>query len=295
MLRRVLREDISLELRQHPALGRVLADPGQLSQVLMNLVVNARDAMPDGGLLTIETLPLRVDHANDHQFLDLAPGDYAVVAVTDTGQGIDKETQTRIFEPFFTTKEKGKGTGLGLSTVYGIVKQSGGAVLLESEPGRGAVFRVCLPVAQDDPVRASAPQPAAKAPGSGESVLVVEDEPALRGITRRMLTRLGYTVLTADCGAQALQLLDTHPDPVDLVLTDVVMPDMNGVRLVQQIHARFPDIKILYMSGYTDDAIARHGVLEPGINFICKPFGPAELAARIREVLDAAPPRPAPQ
>jgi two-component system, cell cycle sensor histidine kinase and response regulator CckA len=283
MLRRLIGEHVHLAFRCDDALGHVKADPSQIEQVILNLAVNAQDAMPDGGTLTIETgrAYLDTDDAANH----MAPraGVYAMLAVSDTGIGMDEPTRQRIFEPFFTTKEIGKGTGLGLSTVYGIVQQSEGGLFVYSEPGHGTTFKVYLPQVEDVP---EMPLILDSVDRSGtETVLLVEDEPALRALTKRVLSSAGYTVLDAGTGEEALAVIRGHDGPIHLMLTDVVMPGMNGRELATRVAALRPDVKVLFASGYTDDAIFRHGVLDDGSNFISKPYAPAELRRKVREVL----------
>ena len=287
MLRRILGEDIDCVLALDADLGLTLADPGQIEQVLMNLVVNARDAMPDGGKLTIETSNVEIDGKRAATSAGMAPGAYVEVAVTDTGCGLDEETQGRIFEPFFTTKETGKGTGLGLSTVFGIVKQSGGDIRVTSEPGQGCTFRILLPrmpavSAQTANELTTGPMPAT----GTETILVVEDEVALRNVARRVLREAGYNVLAAADGEEALRTFALHASKIGLVLTDVVMPGMSGKVLADRLAEEHPETKVLFMSGYTDDAIVHHGVLDPAVHFISKPFTSATLRQKVREVLD---------
>ncbi len=280
LLRRTIREDVALRLILAPSLPAVTGDAGQLEQVVMNLAVNAQDAMPGGGELIIETRRIDPDHA------DGAAGSWVLLAVRDTGCGMTPEVRERIFEPFYTTKGKEEGTGLGLATVYGIVKQHGGRIRAHSEPGLGATFDIRLPAsAEAPPVRAPAAETPAKAPGA-ETILLVEDNEQVRNLTLAILEREGYVVLAADGGKAALETLNRHDGPVHLLLTDVVMPEINGRRLFERAAALRPDLKVLYMSGYTDDVIARHGVIEPGVRFIHKPFTARGLAARVREALD---------
>ncbi|MFN8588654.1 MAG: PAS domain S-box protein [Candidatus Eisenbacteria bacterium] len=285
MLRRILGEDIELVLELDRRPGVVLADPGQVEQVLMNLVVNARDAMPSGGRITIRTAHETIPPGPVAE--DAAPaGDYVVVSVRDTGSGMDEGTLARIFEPFFTTKPAGRGTGLGLSTTYGIIRQSGGFITVTSRPGAGSEFRLLFPRL---PGAVTAAGCASAEPGTlagVETVLVVEDEPALRGLARRFLEQAGYTVLTATDGEHALEVCARHVGPIHLLLTDVVMPRLGGGRLAQELVSRTPRLRVLYMSGYTDDAIARHGMLEPGMHFLAKPFTSRELLRKIREALE---------
>jgi PAS domain S-box-containing protein len=288
MLRRLIGEDIEFRTVLAPDLGAVRADPGQLEQVIMNLAVNARDAMPHGGKLTVETINADLDDAYAQAHVPLVAGRYAMLAVSDTGIGMDTQVKAHIFEPFFTTKEKGKGTGLGLATVYGIVKQTDGYIWVYSEPGQGTSFKIYLPHV------AAAPEPPAPKPlvpaslAGSETVLLAEDEEAVRNFTRRVLAAHGYTVLTAADGQEALHLAEQHAGPIHLLLTDVVMPNMGGRELAERLVAARHDTKVLYLSGYTDDAIVHHGVLEPGIAFLQKPFTLQGLARKLREVLDAS-------
>ncbi len=289
MLRRLIGEDVELVTVLGENLGRVRADPGQLEQVIMNLVVNARDAMPQGGKLTIETAEVDLDDAYARSHVTVVPGRYIMLAVSDTGMGMDQETQTHIFEPFFTTKEKGKGTGLGLAMVYGIIKQSGGYIWVYSEPRQGATFKIYLPRIEQATGEAAAAKPASSPSKGNETVLLVEDEPALRALARTVLESKGYRVLEARNGEDALLVAEQHRGQVDLLLTDVVMPGMSGRELAEQLHQKNRSLKILYMSGYTDDAIVHHGVLGSDMAFLQKPFTPEGMARRVREVLDAPP------
>ena len=269
-----------------PNLGRVKADRGQLEQVVVNLAVNARDAMPKGGSLLFGLQNVELDDAYTATHAEVEPGPYVLLAISDTGTGMDAETQKRIFEPFFTTKETGKGTGLGLSTVHGIVHQSGGAIDVYSEPGQGTTFKVYLPRFAGD---AAVPRPVsaintALAAGS-ETVLVIEDEAAIRQLTKLILQKAGYTVLLAESPVAAERIAGSHPGPIHLMLTDVVMPGMRGPELAERLIRARPDLRVLYMSGYTDDAIAHHGFLDAGTEFLQKPFTPLGLTQKIREVL----------
>jgi CheY-like chemotaxis protein len=286
MLRRLIGEDIELTTRLNPTLRRTKTDKSQIEQVLVNLAVNARDAMPNGGKLTIETANIDLDENYAADQSTVQSGKYAMVAVSDTGCGMDKETLAHIFEPFFTTKELGKGTGLGLSTVYGIVKQSGGNVWVYSEPGKGTTFKICLPVI-DEPHQDVEKKPqAAVETGGSETILLVEDEEGVRGLARRVLEAGGYTVLEAASPEQALELHSQNEDRIDLMITDVVMPAMSGRELAQLLEGRGRAMKVLYMSGYTDDTIVRHNILDAKIPFLPKPFTPETFARKVREVLD---------
>jgi signal transduction histidine kinase len=281
MLRRLIGEDLALATELADALGAVRVDPGQVEQVLVNLAVNARDAMPDGGRLTIRTENVEMTDSGD-----LPDGRYVLVEVVDTGSGMDAATLARVFEPFFTTKARGKGTGLGLATVYGIVRQSGGQVAVSSTLGTGTTFRIHLPRV-DAPVEPSRTAPPVAVPAAGtETVLVAEDEQIVRVLIRKVLEQAGYTVLLAGGGAEALQLAERHTGPIHLLVTDVVMPGMNGRELARRLLERRPDTKVLYVSGYADVAVERHGVLDPGTAFMQKPFSPSALARRVRDVLD---------
>jgi PAS domain S-box-containing protein len=285
MLARLIGEDVEVVTEVAPDLGHVKADPGQVEQVLMNLAVNARDAMPGGGLLRIAVRNQDLDAAFVREHMGSREGPHVVLEVADSGLGMDEEVRSRIFEPFFTTKEKGKGTGLGLATVYGIVKQSGGYIDVETGLGRGARFLIYLPRVFESPLRA---QPvAAQGPADGtETVLLVEDDPGVRGMTREVLESYGYRVLEARSGAEALRVSRGHAGPVALLLTDVVMPQMSGRALADHLAPERPEMKVLFASGYTDDAIVQHGVLNPGTEFLQKPFTPDALARRVRTLLD---------
>ena len=285
MLRRILGEDIDYVQTLAPDLGMVWADPGQIEQVLMNLVVNARDAMPEGGKLFIETSNAELDEDYASHHVAVLPGPYVLLAVTDTGCGMDPQTMARVFEPFFTTKETGKGTGLGLSTVYGIVKQSGGYIWVDSEPGHGTMFKIYLPIAHETVAAAPKVKPVLTSTRGTETVLIVDDEEAIHAIVSRILGSAGYTVLTAATANEALRICKTHQGNLHLLLTDVVMPHMGGRLLAEHVAALRSGIKVLYMSGYTDDAIAHHGTLGPGTHFIAKPFSAADLTNKVREVL----------
>jgi PAS domain S-box-containing protein len=284
MLQRLIGEDVELVTVLAPDLGWVKADPGQIEQVIMNLAVNARDAMPDGGKLTIETSNAELNDAYARRHPPLSPGEYVLLSVSDTGIGMDEVTRTRLFEPFFTTKAQGRGTGLGLATVYGIVKQSAGFIWVYTELGHGTTFKIYLPRVHEDPVAA---QPAASTEVRGsETIVVAEDAEGVRAVVQNVLRRNGYTVLPAPDGQTALDLVGTHPEPIHLLITDVIMPGMSGRQLADRLRDLRPGLKVLFVSGYTDDAIIRHGMLEPGIAFLQKPFTPESLTRKVREVLD---------
>ena len=288
LLRRVIGADVALETSLTNGIARIRADRGQLEQVLVNLAVNARDAMPNGGALTLETDLVVLDDQYVGGVSGLAPGEYVLLAVSDTGIGMDEETQARIFEPFFTTKMAGKGTGLGLATVHGIVKQSGGHLAVYSEPEKGTTFKIYLPVMQQPAAAQTAPGPLAAMPQGTETVLLVEDEDSVRALTRAVLTRCGYTVLEAADGEQALELALAHGElPIDLLVTDVVMPRLGGPELVNRFQSIRPGMRVLYVSGYTDDAVVHHGVMADA-GFLQKPFTPAAFAQKVRNVLDGA-------
>jgi len=289
MLRRLLGEDIDVLTKLDPALGAVRADAGQLEQVIVNLAVNARDAMPDGGRLTIETRNTELDDSYVREHVPVQPGRYVMLAVSDTGTGMSAETMSHVFEPFFTTKEPGKGTGLGLATVYGIVKQSGGYVWCYSERGEGGgtTFKVYLPRVDAPVDQLPARVPLPRTPGS-ETILLVEDEASLRALTRRLLERHGYMVLEAGSADAALALAREHVGPIHLLLADVVLPGASGPTLADELLSRCADLKVLFMSGYTEDAIVHRGVLAPNTAFINKPFSAEGLAAKVREVLDGS-------
>jgi len=287
MLRRLLGEDVELGTRLAPTTGRVKADPGQLEQVIMNLAVNARDAMPNGGKLTLETGNVDLDEAYAADHYPARAGPFVMLAVSDTGIGMSEETQVHMFEPFFTTKEKGRGTGLGLATVYGIIKQSGGFIWVYSEVGHGTTFKLYLPRVEELAERASQPaQAPARAARGTETVLVVEDEAPVRSVARQVLERHGYTVLEAPSAEAALDIVTRYSGTIHLLLTDVVMPGLNGRELANRLAGLRPDAKVIFMSGYTDDAVTRHGVLEPGSAYVQKPFTPDAIARKVREVLD---------
>jgi CheY-like chemotaxis protein len=266
----------------------VLADPGQIEQVILNLALNSRDAMPQGGKLTIETGNVELDAEYADRHLEVQPGPFVLLAVSDTGTGLTEESRERIFEPFFTTKEQGKGTGLGLSVVYGIVKQSGGHIWVYSEPGQGSTFKIYLPrISQVPEPESLSVLPASQGRGA-ETILVVEDEELVRQVTCKMLEMKGYKVMEAASGPAASALSEQHRGAIQLLLTDVLMPEMSGKDLAQHLALRRPEIKVLFMSGHTENAIVHHGVLTPGIAFIQKPFRLETLVHKVREVLDAS-------
>jgi len=286
MLLRVVGEDIELSVVAAPRLQRVRVDPGQMEQVIMNLVVNARDAMPRGGTLTLETGNVELDETFAREHIGVTPGPHVMLAITDTGVGMDDVTQSRVFEPFFTTKATGKGTGLGLSTVFGIVKQSGGTIWLHSVPGRGTTFRVYFPATAEgpQPVR---PVPQAPSSRGNETILLVEDDATVRAVARAILSSRGYDVIAAVDAAEALAVCREAGQPIHLLLTDVVMPRMSGRELAGRIAEIRPAIKVLYMSGCTEDTVIHHGVDE-GIAFLQKPITPRALTQKVREVLDSS-------
>jgi PAS domain S-box-containing protein len=290
MLTRMIGEDLDLVMVPGSALGAIRADPGQIEQVIMNLAVNARDAMPEGGKLTIGTSSVTVDESFARTHAPLEAGEYVVLTISDTGMGMDAETESRIFEPFFTTKGP-KGTGLGLSTVYGIVKQSGGYIFVESEPGRGTTFRVYFPraYARDNAAAVQDSFGLPRPDRGQETILLVEDETNVRRLARQYLETQGYKILEAEDGAAALQIASSYKGTIDLLFTDVVMPGMNGRDLALQITGQRPDIRVLYMSGYTENTIAHNGTLDAGINLLQKPFSLPALKDKVREVLDSEP------
>jgi CheY-like chemotaxis protein len=286
MLSRIIGEDIELTMALDPTLGRVRADPGQIEQILMNVSVNARDAMPSGGKLTIETANVELDGEYPRAHAGVTPGPFAVISVSDTGIGMDAETQARIFEPFFTTKEVGKGTGLGLSTVYGIVRQAGGHVWVYSEPGQGTTFKVYLPTVDEPLTLKQSRRPEVAAAPPSESILLVEDDTAVRHVAYRILQKNGYRVFEARDAAEARAICDDPQARIDLLLTDVVMPGANGPDLASELTRMRPGLRVLYMSGYAGAAVVRHGRLPPETAFLDKPFTPETLTRRVREVLN---------
>jgi DNA-binding response OmpR family regulator len=293
MLQRIIGEDIRLNTHLDSSGGRVLSDPDQIQQVVMNLAVNARDAMPDGGKFRIATSCIDIEEGGTTALgPDAFAGNFIRLTIGDTGHGMDHATCQRIFEPFFTTKELGKGTGLGLSTVYGIVKQSGGWITVSSEPGVGTTFEIYLP-RTDLPAATHITVRHNRIPDGRETILLVEDQDAVRAFTREALTRFGYTVLEAAAGEEALSLALGHNEPIHLLVTDVVLPGMNGKTLSEQLRRQRPDLKVLFVSGYSPDVISQRGVLEHGTEFLHKPFNPDALAEKVRKILGVRPAAPA--
>ena len=285
MLLRLIGEDVELVLNLAASVGNIKADPGHVEQAIVNLAVNARDAMPLGGRLTIETADVVLDENYVRTHMGVQPGEFVMIAVSDTGHGMDAETRRRIFEPFFTTKDSGKGTGLGLATVYGMIKQTGGDIWVYSEPGQGTTFKLYFPrVAEAVPEQDSAGQSHPKRSG-GETILVVEDEQSVRDLTVRILQQLGYTLLTAGTGVEALEISESHTGPIDLLLTDVVMPNMSGRQLADRLKLTRPQTKVLFLSGYTENTVVHRGVLDPGVDFLPKPFSREDLSRKLREIL----------
>jgi two-component system, cell cycle sensor histidine kinase and response regulator CckA len=287
MLRRRLGEDVELTTARARSLSFIHADPSQIEQVIMNLAVNARDAMPNGGSLLLETAEVELGEMSGKPAA--AAGRYVMLAVSDTGHGMDKETQAHIFEPFFTTKPPGQGTGLGLATVFGIVQQSGGHISVYSEPGKGTTFQVYFPSSSAASESVERKIPSRRAKGS-ETVLVVEDDESVRKLILSILKQSGYTVLGAGEGKEALRICEKHAHPIHLIITDVVMPQMSGKELADLVAARWPEIRLLFMSGYTGNAMAQQGALDARMQLLQKPFTPAALADKVREVLDSRTP-----
>lgn len=288
MLARMIGENISLRTIAQPGLNSINADPGQIQQIILNLAVNARDAMPNGGILTIETANTYVDEEFCRRYTDVSPGEYVGLSVTDTGSGMTMEVKEHLFEPFFTTKEFGKGTGLGLATVYGVVKQNRGIINVYSEPGHGTCFKIYLPKAEGEKPIFSANIEPEHLPGGSETVLLVEDDPGVREFIRRVLVQLGYHVLTARDGKEAVSVAHQYADAIELLMTDVVLPGMNGRQVADTLTRERPDLKVLFASGYTHDSIVNKGVLEHNLHFISKPFSAKDLAYKLRERLDSA-------
>jgi CheY-like chemotaxis protein len=285
-LRRLIGEDIDLVWKPSAHLWFVKMDPSQVDQILANLCINAKDAISGVGKLTIETGKKSFDEEYCKEHPGFIPGDFVLLAVSDNGCGMDKETLDNLFEPFFTTKEVGKGTGLGLATIYGIVKQNNGFINVYSEPGQGSTFKIYLPrLVVDKDIDKAVPEKKA-ATGGMETILLVEDEPSILRMTRMMLERKGYTVLTAASPSEAVEKAKNHSGSIDLLMTDVVMPEMNGRDLAEEINSLYPGIRLLFMSGYTSNVIAHHGILDEGVAFIQKPFSMADMAEKVRKVLD---------
>jgi len=286
-LRRLIDETIEMDIKFDPKLGRVKADTGQLTQVIMNLIVNARYARPDGGAISIETTntELAGEYLEDRP--EVVPGPYVLLTVTDTGIGLDAETQSHIFEPFFTTKGEGKGTGLGLSTVYGIIRQNNGYIWVYSEVGQGTVFKIYLPRVPDDAIDEIIPRPVEVTSLEGtETIMLVEDEVNVRLVARKFLQKQGYTVLEAGHPKEALELCHQYNHSIDLLITDVTMPDMSGGERAEQLTRTYPELKVLYISGYANEALNQYGVIGSGIAFLEKPFSSESLAHKVRETLD---------
>jgi PAS domain S-box-containing protein len=288
LLERVIGESVKLELAPRATHSTVRIDRTQFEQIVVNLAVNARDAMPKGGRLTIETETIWVDTTMSEEHGGIEPGRYVLIAVSDTGSGMDPETQKQVFEPFFTTKGQEKGTGLGLSTVYGIVRQSGGHVWVYSEPGQGAVFKIVLPYVEERATDVGQAQPERVTPRGDETVLLAEDEEGLRRVGIRILTELGYTVIAAPDGASALEMAASHDGPIDILVSDVVMPEMNGLELWEHLRVDRPGLPALFLSGWASDAVVRHGILDGKVPFLQKPFSSQQLGFKIREILDAS-------
>ncbi len=288
MLARLIGEDIEILIIQGTALWKVEMDPGQVEQVIMNLAINAKDAMPVGGKLIIETINMDLDddYFAGHGIVEKPPGSYVMMTVTDTGTGMDRKVQEHIFDPFYTTKEKGRGTGLGLATSYGIVKQNNGFIWVYSEPGHGSTFKIYLPGVKGDVKAEEKEQPSVEYLNGSETVLVVEDDNSLRRLAQKTLRSHGYSVLVAENGEDALRISKEHEGTIDLMITDVVMPKMCGRKTAERLQPLYPGMKVIYMSGYTDDSIVYHGVLAPGLNFLEKPFSSEGLVRKVRQVLD---------
>jgi CheY-like chemotaxis protein len=285
MLKRLIGEDIELETHLKPTVGSIKFDTGQLAQILMNLAVNARDAMPDGGKLTVETSNIFIDPQYASSHVGLLPGAYVMLSMSDTGTGIPQDIQERIFEPFFTTKGVGKGTGLGLATVYGIVRQSGGGIFVYSEEGHGSTFKIYIPRVADEAVQETLASPPQRLAVGSETILLAEDEELVRSLSRKILEACGYRVIEACDGVEALEIL-ARDEEIDLLLTDLIMPRMGGRELAERLQAVRPELPILFASGYTDEAIVRHGVLDSSTNFIQKPFTIDDVARKVRDMLD---------
>jgi CheY-like chemotaxis protein len=286
MLRRLIGEDIDLVTNLQEPIAKIKTDPGQLEQIIMNLAINARDAMPQGGRLTIETANVRLSEIFTRRHPDLKPGAYVRLIVSDTGIGMDQMIMSHLFEPFFTTKEAGKGTGLGLATVHGIVKQNNGHITVHSEPGRGSSFKLYFPQVKESILVEETNEGRPRKYQGTETLLIVEDEAIVRELAHRILSQRGYHVIAAGNGQEALQICRNYDEPIDLMITDVVMPGMSGRDLAEQAAPIRPDMKILFISGYPNDIIAEHGILSDGISFLQKPFSPDSLTAKVQGILD---------
>lgn len=287
MLRRLIGENIAFRTALSEKLGIIKADPSQMEQIILNLVINARDAMPNGGHLTLETSNIWLDEGYAQMHFSVTPGEYIMIAVTDTGSGMDEATKAHIFEPFFTTKEQGKGTGLGLATIYGIVKQSSGNIWCYSELGKGTTFKVYLPLYSHDTIPVHSTKPVSKFKQGQETILVTEDEESVREIACEFLRLTGYKVLSAANGGEALMLCQNYKDTIHLLLTDVIMPGISGKQLAQTLSQLRPNLKVLYTSGYTDNSIVHHGILDDGIPFLQKPYNMESLNQKVRDILDS--------
>lgn len=285
MLRRMIGEDIQLVMHLAADAGNIRTDPHHIERAMVNLAVNARDAMPGGGRIIIETSNVQIDETYAKTHMGVKPGEFVMVAVSDTGHGMDSATRQSIFEPFFTTKPRGKGTGLGLATVYGMVKQSGGDIWVYSEPGQGTTFKLYFPRVTEPISPEMTPEVAPYGPDTGETLILVEDESQVRDLTAKMLKQLGYTVLAAAGGEQAIEISRSHRGKISLLVTDVVMPLMSGKQVADSLLSMRPDIKVLYLSGYTENAMLNHGVLDSGVDFLAKPFSRESLARKIRDIL----------
>jgi CheY-like chemotaxis protein len=285
MLRRLIGEDIQLVMNLDMGAGNIKADPNHIEQAIVNLAVNSRDAMPNGGRITIETGNVQIDETYVKTHMGVKPGDFVMVAVSDTGHGMDSATRQNIFEPFFTTKQQGKGTGLGLATVYGMVKQSGGDIWVYSEPGQGTTFKLYFPLVQEPVSGGIGEELGISRQLASETVLLVEDETQVRELTAKMLKQLGYSVLTAENGDTAIEVSQSFTREIALLVTDVVMPNMSGRQVADALVASRPGLRVLFLSGYTEHAVVNHGVLDSNVNFLAKPFSRETLGRKIREVL----------
>jgi len=289
ILRRTLREDIAIRLLLSSKSNPVFIDPGKIGQILMNLAVNAQDAMPEGGTISIETAEITMDETYASIHPGALPGPYVMLSFSDTGCGMERQTMERLFEPFFTTKEPGKGTGLGLSTVFGIVKQHNGYIMVYSEPGMGTTFKIYLPQAQEEKPSAGETSRKPDIPGGTETIIVVEDDDTVRALICRILRKCGYSVTAFSSARECLLAIERNPTPIHLLLSDVIMPEINGRQLHDRLSAMIPGLKVIFMSGYPYDVIAEHGVLMQGIHFISKPFAARDMTEMIRSVLDEGP------